>query len=67
MYKARVLAAAAGIAGTIGVLSGENIMRMVQQKWLGLASAWHLPLSLDGWYYALADKGNGAVATARRR
>ena len=57
MYKARVLAAAAGIAGTIGVLSGENIMRMVQQKWLGLASAWHLPLSLDGWYYALADKG----------
>jgi uncharacterized oligopeptide transporter (OPT) family protein len=57
MYKARVLAAAAGIAGTIGVLSGENIMRMVQQKWLGLASAWHLPLSLDGWYYALAEKG----------
>ena len=57
MYKARVLAAAAGIAGTIGVLSGENIMRMVQQKWLGLASAWHLPLSLDGWYYALADRG----------
>jgi len=56
MYKARVLAAAAGIAGTIGVLSGENIMRMVQQKWLGLASAWHLPLSLDGWYYALAEK-----------
>ena len=57
MYKARVLAAAAGIAGTIGVLSGENIMRMVQQKWLGLASAWHRPLSLDGWYYALADRG----------
>ena len=57
MYKARVLAAAAGIAGTIGVLSGENIMRLVQQKWLGLAGAWHLPLSLDGWYYALADKG----------
>jgi len=57
MYKARVLAMAAGIAGTIGVLSGENIMRLVQQKWLGLASAWHLPLSLDGWYYSLADKG----------
>jgi uncharacterized oligopeptide transporter (OPT) family protein len=57
MYKARVLAAAAGIAGTIGVLSGENIMRLVQQKWLGLTTAWHLPLSLDGWYYALADKG----------
>ena len=57
MYKARVLAAAAGIAGTIGVLSGENIMRLVQQKWLGLGTAWHLPLSLDGWYYALAEKG----------
>ena len=47
MYKARVLAAAAGIAGTIGVLSGENIMRLVQQKWLGLASAWH-PISRSG-------------------
>jgi uncharacterized oligopeptide transporter (OPT) family protein len=57
MYKARVLAAAAGIAGTIGVLSGENIMRLVQQKWLGLTTAWHLPLSLDGWYYALAERG----------
>ena len=57
MYKARVLAVAAGIAGAIGVLSGENIMRLVQQKWLGLTTAWHLPLSLDGWYYALADKG----------
>jgi OPT family oligopeptide transporter len=57
MYKAKVLAAAAGIAGSVGVLSGENIMRLVQQKWLGLTSAWHLPLSLDGWYYALADKG----------
>ena len=57
MYKAKVLAAAAGIAGTVGVLSGENIMRLAQQKWLGLQAAWHLPLSLDGWYYALADKG----------
>jgi len=43
-----------GRAGGVSFLSGENCMRLVQQKWLGLPTSRHLPLSLDGRYYALA-------------
>ena len=52
-------AASAGMtaAGVIGLLSGEHLMRLLQQRWLGLQSAWHLPASLDGWYYALVERG----------
>jgi uncharacterized oligopeptide transporter (OPT) family protein len=57
MFKARVLVSAAAIAGGVGFLSGENYMRLIQQRWLGLQSYWHLPTHLDGWYYALVDRG----------
>ncbi len=57
MYKAKILAKAAALAGTIGVLSGENIMKLVQQKWIGLKSSWHLPHDLDAAYYWLVEKG----------
>ena len=57
MFKARALVAAAAAAGTITMLSGENFMRLIQQKWLGLKAAWVLPHSLDAWYYALVDRG----------
>lgn len=57
MYKAKVLAKAAALAGGIGVLSGENIMKLVQEKWLGLKSSWHLPHDLDAAYYWLVEKG----------
>ena len=57
MFKARALTLSATLAGGITMLSGENYMRLVQEKWLGLKSAWVLPSSLDGWYYALVDKG----------
>ena len=57
MFKAKALAAAAALAGGVGLISGENYMRLVQQHWLGLQSSWHLPTHLDGWYYALVDKG----------
>jgi len=57
MFKARALGTAAAIAGGITMLSGENFMRLIQQKWLGLKSLWVLPHSLDGWYYALVEKG----------
>src|SRR5688500_14431073 len=33
MYKAKVLAKAAGLAAGIGFLSGENMMKLVQEKW----------------------------------
>jgi OPT family oligopeptide transporter len=57
MFKAKVLTFAAVLAGGVSFVSGENFMRLVQQKWLGLQSFWHLPTHLDGWYYALVDKG----------
>ena len=57
MAKARLLALAAAGAGAIGLLSGEHLMRLLQQRWLGLQSSWHLPASLDGWYYALVERG----------
>ena len=57
MFQARALACAAAIAGGIGFVSGENYMRLVQERWLGFTTSWHLPTSLDGWYYALVDKG----------
>jgi uncharacterized oligopeptide transporter (OPT) family protein len=57
MFKARALAFAAAGAGVIGLLSGENYMRLLQERWLGWKSWWHLPTSLDGWYYALVARG----------
>jgi uncharacterized oligopeptide transporter (OPT) family protein len=57
MFKAKALTIAALIAGSVSFLSGENYMRLLQERWLGLKSSWHLPVSLDGWYYALVEKG----------
>jgi uncharacterized oligopeptide transporter (OPT) family protein len=57
MFKARALMASAALAGGITMLSGENFMRLIQEKWLGLKAAWVLPSSLDAWYYALVEKG----------
>jgi uncharacterized oligopeptide transporter (OPT) family protein len=57
MIKARALILAAALAGGVSFISGESYMKLIQEKWLGFQSSWHLPHSLDGWYYALADKG----------
>jgi uncharacterized oligopeptide transporter (OPT) family protein len=57
LFKARVLAAAAALAGGVSFVSGEHYMRLLQEKWLGLQSSWHLPHNLDAWYYALVEKG----------
>ena len=57
MFKAKALVVAATLAGGVGFLSGENYMRLVQERWLGFKSSWHLPTSLDAWYYALVDQG----------
>ena len=57
MFKAKALTLAAALAGGVSFISGENFMRLVQERWLGLASSWHLPHNLDAWYYSLVDKG----------
>lgn len=57
MYKAKVLAKAAAMAAGIGFISGENIMKLIQKKWIGLSSFWHLPHDLDAVYYWMVEKG----------
>lgn len=57
MFQARALAYAAGIAATLKLVSGENLMKALQVKLFGLKSAWHLPEHLDAWYYKLVEKG----------
>ncbi len=57
LFKAKVLAYAALIAGGLKFISGENIMNFLQTKAIGLRGFWHLPERLDAWYYSLADAG----------
>ena len=57
LFKAKVLATAAALAGGVSFISGENFMKLVQEQWLGLGKSWHLPHNLDAWYYSLVDKG----------
>jgi OPT family oligopeptide transporter len=57
MLKAKVLTLAAALAGGVSFVSGENFMRLIQEKWLGLQESWHLPHQLDAWYYGLVVKG----------
>jgi uncharacterized oligopeptide transporter (OPT) family protein len=57
LFKAKALAYAALIAGGLKFISGENIMRFLQTRVMGLKNAWHLPENLFAWYYGLADKG----------
>lgn len=57
MLRAKALAVAAAVAGGISFISGESYMKLVQEKWLGLTSAWHVPNHLDAWYYWLVDRG----------
>ena len=61
LAKARALAAAATLAGGVGLISGENFMKLVQEKWLGFQASWHLPLGLDAWYYSLVGRGLAPV------
>jgi uncharacterized oligopeptide transporter (OPT) family protein len=56
MYKAKILAKAAALAGIVGFFQGESIMKLIQEKWLKLKSAWHLPHDLDALYYWMVEK-----------
>jgi uncharacterized oligopeptide transporter (OPT) family protein len=58
LFKARALAIAASVSGFVSFISGPAYMKLIQEKWLGLKSSWHLPHNLDEWYYKLAEKGH---------
>jgi uncharacterized oligopeptide transporter (OPT) family protein len=61
LFKARALGLAAAIAGGISFVSGENYMKWIQERLLGLKHAWRVPRELDQWYYDLVEKGMAAV------
>ena len=57
MLQAKVLAGAAALAGATSFVAGESYMKLIQERWLGFSSSWHLPMRLDGWYYWLVERG----------
>ncbi len=57
MFKAKALAVMAALAGFISFISGESYMKLIQERWMGLKTSWHLPHNLDAWYYNLAKAG----------
>lgn len=61
LFKAKALAISAALAGTVSFISGESYMRLIQEKWIGLSGSWHLPHTLDNWYYWLVAKGHVAI------
>jgi len=61
MFKAKVLGMAAVLAAFLKFITGESLMRLLQEKLLHLKTSWHLPEHLDAWYYALVEKGRAAV------
>lgn len=50
MRKARMLGIAAGVAAGLKFLAGENLMRYLQVKLLGLKDFWHLREHVDEWF-----------------
>jgi OPT family oligopeptide transporter len=61
MLQAKSLAVAAAIAGGTSFIAGESYMKLIQERWLGFSSSWHLPVKLDGWYYWLVEKGHAPL------
>jgi uncharacterized oligopeptide transporter (OPT) family protein len=57
MFKARVLAWAAGVAGVLKLFSSENTMKWLQEKVLGLKATFQLHEDLGEYYYRLVEKG----------
>ena len=61
MLQAKSLAVAAAIAGGTSFIAGESYMKLIQERWLGFSSSWHLPVRLDGWYYWLVERGHAPL------
>jgi len=66
IFKAKALAWAAALAGFFSFMSGESYMALIQRRWLGFASSWHLPHNLDFWYYDLVTRGVLPLPTLAR-
>ena len=62
LFKAKLLAWTALVAGLYQFLTGDGWMRLVQFKilrmhqWAGLTEPWHIRERLDDYYYSLAAK-----------
>lgn len=62
LFKARLLAVTAVVAGFYQFLVGDGLMRLVQFKilrmdrWLGMKEPWYLRDRLDEYYYRLAEQ-----------
>jgi len=56
MLKAKSLAVAAAIAGTIQFCAGEAYQQFLQVRLLGMEQYYHLVEKLDGWVYVLFEK-----------
>lgn len=57
IFKAKALVVAGSIAGFVSFISGDSYMKLIQEKWLGFTSSWHLPHNLDAAYYWMVGKG----------
>ncbi len=58
LFKAKALGVAAALAGGISFISGENLMLLIQKKWMGLERVLVLPHNLDPVYAWMAKQGN---------
>ncbi len=56
LFQAKVLGAAAGIAGFLKFLAGEGYMTFIQTKIFGQQTVYWMSESLDSWYYWLVRK-----------
>jgi uncharacterized oligopeptide transporter (OPT) family protein len=69
MYKARLLAGAAALAGTWQAIVSDGWMKLIQfgllrmDRWAGLKEPWVIHDRLDAYYYAAATKVSGFVPT----
>lgn len=65
LFKAKALAVAAVIAGTLKFISGEGYQTFLQGRLLGRESVHWMAEHLDAWYYKLVDAGKATLPTLK--
>jgi hypothetical protein len=63
LFKAKALGLAALIASFVTFIAGEGYQTLLQVNLLRMKAAHYISLHLDGWYYALAEKGTLPIPT----